>query len=90
MNFTCDSILGETTKFVDLGLLPAHTTDKLKSIIGPATRNGGLTDHSNWLTSRHHIAELTKGRVIEVQVYIDYIKKIEVETRNSFELKIFN
>ena len=47
MNFTSNSVLGKTPKFVDLGLLPAHTTDKLKSVIKPATRAGGLTDHSN-------------------------------------------
>ena len=31
MNFASNSVFGETPKFVDLGLLPAHTADKLKS-----------------------------------------------------------
>ena len=57
MNFASNSVLGETPKFVDLGLSPVHTTDKLKSVISPATRSGGLTDHSNWIASRHCIAE---------------------------------
>ena len=51
MNFASNSVLGETPKFVDLGLLPAHTTDKLKSVIGPTNRAGGFTDHSDWLAS---------------------------------------
>ena len=38
MTFVSNSILGKTVKFVDLGLSPADTTDKLKSVIGPATR----------------------------------------------------
>ena len=70
---------------MDLGLLPAHTTDKLKSVIGPATISGGLTDHSDWLVSRNRIAEVTEGRVSEVRAYRDYIKNSEFETRNVFE-----
>ena len=41
MNFASNSVFGKTPKFVDLGLSPAHTTDKLKSVIGPATRAEG-------------------------------------------------
>ena len=70
---------------MDLGLLPAHTTDKLKSVIGPATISGGLTDHSDWLVSRHCILYVTEGRVSEVQTYSEYIKNSEFETRNVFE-----
>ena len=66
MNFASRSALGKTPKFVDLGLPPAHTTDKLKSVIGPTTRAGGLTDNSDWLASWHCVAEVTEGRVSEI------------------------
>ena len=66
MNFVSISVLGKTPKFVDLGLSPAHTTDKLKSVIGPATRSGGLTYNSDWIASCHFIAEVTEVKVREV------------------------
>ena len=73
MNFVSNSVLSETPKFMDLGMSPAHTTDKLKSVIGPTTIYRSLMDHSKWLASRHIIAGVTEGRVIEVQAYSDYI-----------------
>ena len=73
MNFTSNSILGKTPKFVDMGLSPAHKTDKLKSLIGTATRYGGLTDHSDWLASMHSIVEVTEVRVRKVHAYSNYI-----------------
>ena len=51
----------------------AHTGDKLKSVIGPATRAGGLTDNSNGLTSSHGISKVTATRVSEAKAYRDYI-----------------
>ena len=77
MNFASDPVLGESPKFVDLRLLTAHTADKLKFVIGPATRVRGLTDNSNGLTSRHHIAKVTADRVSEAKAYIVYIKNSE-------------
>ena len=59
MNFASNSVLGKTLKFVNLGLSPDHTTDKLKSVIGPATISGGLMDKSYWLAYSHCIAEVT-------------------------------
>ena len=38
VNFASNVVFGENPKFVDLGLSPAHTADKIKSVIGPATR----------------------------------------------------
>ena len=58
MNFDSNCIFSETQKFVDLGLSPAHTEDKLKSILDPATRAGGLTDIFNGITYSHGIAKL--------------------------------
>ena len=85
MNFTSNSVFGETPKFVDLGMSPAHTTDKLKSVIVPATRVEGCLDHSNWLASRHRIAEVTADRASEAKLYSDYIKNSESETMTVFE-----
>ena len=69
----------------DLGLLPAHTADKLKSIFDPSTRAGGLTDNSNGLTSSHGIAKVTADSASEAKAYSDYIKNSEFETMNVFE-----
>ena len=85
IHFASNSVLGETPKFVDLGLSPANTADKLNSVFSPATIAGELTDNSNWLASRHGISEVTEGRVIEAKVYSDYIKNSEFETMNVFE-----
>ena len=70
-----------------MGLLTADTADKLKSIIGPATRVRGLTDSSNGLTSSRGIAKVTADRVSEAKVYSDYIKNSEFETMKVFEIR---
>ena len=85
MNFASNSVLGKNPRFVDLGLLPANTADKLNSVFYPSTRTGGLTDISNWLASGHGIVEVTEGRVSKVQSYIDYIKNYDFETMNVSE-----
>ena len=85
MNFTSYHVLGENPNFVDLRLLTVNTADKLNSVFAPVTRVEGLTDHSNWLASRHCIAEVTEGRVSEVQSYSNYIKNSEFEMINIFE-----
>ena len=85
MNFASNSIFVENPKFVDLGLSPAHTAYKLKSIFAPTTRAGGLTDSSDGIMSRHHIAEITTDRVSEAKAYSDNIKNSEFETMNAFE-----
>ena len=86
MNFASISVFRETPNFVDSGISPTHTADKLKSIFALATRAGGLTDNSDRLTSRHRIAEVTADRVSEAKAYSDYIKNSEFETMNVFEL----
>ena len=70
---------------MNLGLSPAHTTDKLMSVIGPYTRVEGLTDISNWLASRHGMEEVKVGRVSEAKAYSNYIKNSEFETTEVFE-----
>ena len=80
MDFASNSVIGKIPNFMDLGLSPAHTTDKLNSVIGPTTRVEGLTYRSDSLASRHGIEEVTVGRVSEKKAYIDYIKHSEFET----------
>ena len=63
MNFASNPILGETPKFVDLGLSPAHTADKLNYVFAPATITVGCTDNSYCIASSNCIAEFTEGRV---------------------------
>ena len=70
-----------------MGLLTAHTADKLKYVIDPSTRAGGLTDNTDGLTSMHGIAEVTADRVSEAKAYSDYIKNSEFETMKVFEFK---
>ena len=53
MDFASNSVVVESPIFMDLGLSPANTTDKLKSVIGPTARVEALEDSSNWLASRH-------------------------------------
>ena len=87
MNFANNPVFGKNPKFVDLGLSPAHTADKLKSVIGPATRVRRLTDNSDGLTSRHRIAKVTADRVSEAKAYSDYIKNSEFETMKVLEFE---
>ena len=73
VNFASNSVFSETPKFVDLGLSPAHTVDKLKSIFVHTTRAGGLMDNSGGPTSSHGIAKVTSDRASEAKGYSDYI-----------------
>ena len=85
MNFASNAVFGENPNFVDLGISPAHTADKLKSVIVPATIAGGLTDNSDGLASWHHIVKVTADRASEAKVYSDYIKNSEFENMNVLE-----
>ena len=69
------------------GLSTAHTSDKLKSVIVPATRAGGLTDNTDRLTSSHGISKVAVDRVSEAKAYSDYIKNSEFETMKVFEFE---
>ena len=82
-----NAVFGENPKFVDLGLSTAHTADKLKSVIGPATKVRGLTDDTDRLTSSHGISEVGADRVSEAKAYSDYIKNSEFEIMKVFEFE---
>ena len=85
MNFASNSVFIVTPKFVDLGLSPSHTADKIKSIFAPALRAVELKDNSDWLASIHSIEEVTADRVNKAKESSDYIKNSEFETMNVFE-----
>ena len=87
MNFANNAVVGENPKFMDLELSPAHTADKLKSVIGPATIVRELTDNSDGLASKYGIAKVTADRVSEAKAYSDYIKNSEFEAMNVFEIR---
>ena len=44
MYFRHNSVVSESQNFMDFGLSPANTPDKLKSVIVPTTRDGSLTN----------------------------------------------
>ena len=84
VNFASNAVFGKNPKFVDLGLSPAHTSDKLKSIIGTAARVRGLTDNFDGLAARHGIAKVTADRVSEAKAYSDYIRNSKFENLKMF------
>ena len=87
VNFASNSVFGKNPNFVDLGLSPAHTADKPKSVISSTTRVGGLKNNTDGLTSRHRIVEVTADRVSEAKRYSDNIKNSDFETLIFFEIR---
>ena len=85
MNFASNPAPGKTPKFVDLWISTINTAEKINSVFDPVTRAEGLTDHSDWILSRHRITEVTSDIVIEATSYSYFIKNSEFETRNVFE-----
>ena len=72
-----------------MGLSPAHTSDKLKSIFAPATKAVGLTDNSDGLVSRHRIAEVTADRVSEANMDLSLSAVWEDESPKSTNFGVF-
>ena len=79
MDLSINSVVTESPNFMDLGLSPTSTTDKLKSVIGPTTIFEGLMDISNWIAYTHGCKKLTMGIVSEAKAFIDYIKKMSLK-----------
>ena len=79
MNFAINYVFGKTPKFVDLGVLPSHKADKLKSIIAPATRSGGLTDNFDGLASSHGIMKVKADRVSEAKRIVTILKILSLK-----------
>ena len=87
MEFASIYVIGKIPNFMDLGLSPSHTKDKLKYVIGPTTIFEGLINGSDWLASRHGIEEVMVGKVNETKSYSDYIRNSEFETTKVFEVE---
>ena len=85
MDFASNSVISESPNFMDLGMLPANTTDKLKSVIGPVIIVEGLTGSFEWLAYSHGIVIVAVIRVSKTKVYSDYIKISDFETTKVFE-----
>ena len=79
MELASNSVLGETPKFLDLGLSNANTANKLNYVFSPTNIAGGFTENSNWRVYDHVIAEVTERRASKVQAYINYIKIISLK-----------
>ena len=89
MDIASKSVVAKNPNFMDLGMSPANTTDKIKSVIGPTNRVEDMTDSSEWITCGHGCKEVTVGRVSETKAFSDYIKNNEFETMTVLRGKIF-
>ena len=58
MNFPSNYVIDKSPNFLYLGMSPAKTEDKLKSVIGSTTRVEGFTDDSNCFAYRHGSKEV--------------------------------
>ena len=73
MDFGSNSAVAKSPNFMDFRMLPANTTDKIKSVISPTDRFERLMNGSNWLVCRHNIEEVVMEIMIESKAYKDYI-----------------
>ena len=67
INFGSYTVLSKNPNFINFGLLPVNTTDKLRSVIFPTTIAGRPTNGSEWLQYGHDIEEATSDRVRETK-----------------------
>ena len=88
IDFGSNSVLSKIPNFMDFGLSPANTPDKINSIIFPTTRVVRLKNGSGWLAPRHDIEEVMAERVIKAKEYSNYILN-EFETMKFLSRKIF-
>ena len=89
MDLMSISVLSESPSFMNFGLTPANTPDKLKSVIVPTTRVERLTNGSDWILTKHNIEEVTVERVGEAKAYRDYILKMSLKLWKILSEKIF-
>ena len=85
MDFGHNCVVSESPNFMNFGLLPANTRDKLKSVIFPTTRVGRTRNVSHWLRPRHYIEEVTADRVSEKKSHSNYILKSKFETTREIK-----
>ena len=67
-----------------------NISDRIISVFVPVAIAKGLTDHSDWIASRHRISEFITDRVSEVKAYRNYIKILSLKLGMFLSGKIFN
>ena len=85
MNFRSDTVLSENPNFMNFGLSPVNTTDKLGSVIAPTIRVGITTNFSDWLQPWHDIEETKADGVIETKSRNHYNFKSDYETMREIQ-----
>ena len=83
MNLTHDAVLIKSPNFMNLGILPVHTSDELGYVFVPTTRIRRLTDGSNCLPNGNRIDEVTADRVIRTRSEQNYNSTTDFETRRE-------
>ena len=84
-NFGSDTVLSKNPNFMNFGLLPVNTTDKLRSIIVLTARVGGPRNGSNWLQSGHDIEEAKLDRVRKTKANNHYNFKSYFKTMREIQ-----
>ena len=85
MNSGSDTVLSKNPNFMNFGMLPTNTPDKLRSGIVPTTRVGRPTNVFNWIRPRHDIEESTADRVIKMKQKNHYNYKNDFETMREIQ-----
>ena len=83
MNLTYDAVLAESPNYMNLVLLPIHTSDEFGSLFILTTKILMPTDGSNWLLPVHLIGEGTADRVSRMGSEQNYNAKTDFETRRE-------
>ena len=78
-----DAIVTKVPKFINLGILAVHTTDKLRSISIPTTIIVSLTNGYNWIPPGNIIGEITAARISKTRSEQNYSSKTDFETRRE-------
>ena len=83
MNLTYDAVLAESPNYMNLVLLPVHTSDEFGSLFILTTRIVRPADGSNWLLPVHLIGEGTEDRVSRMGSEQNYNVKTDFEIRRE-------
>ena len=85
MNFSRDTFFSENPNFMDFGLSPVNTRDKLGSVIVSTTRVGMLTNGSDWLQHGKDNEEATSDRVSKTKAITHYNFRSDFETMREIQ-----
>ena len=85
MKFGSDTLFSKNPNFMNFGLSPVNTTNKLGSIIVPTTRVWRPTNGYWWIHPVHDIEEATSDRVIKMKADNHYNFKSDFETMREIQ-----